>query len=714
MADSGPPAKKLKLPKAAKVKNKLPAEVQITAEQLLREANDRKLETVAPPPKQKITNQYELKDYQMRKRKEFEDNIRKNRTVMSNWIKYARWEESQQEFARARSVFERAIDVDHRNIPVWLKYAEMEMRHRQVNHARNVWDRAVTILPRANQFWFKYTYMEEMLGNIAGARQVFERWMQWEPEEQAWLSYIKMELRYKEVDRARGVYERFVLVHPFVKNWIRFAKFEHAQGSVQCGRQVYERAVEFYGDEHLDEELFTAFAHFEENCKEYERARVIYQYAIDRISKENAKELLKAYTQFEKKFGSKAGIESVIVNKRKFQYEEEVKANPMNYDAWFDLIRLLESEGTTEQVREVYEQAIANVPPAQEKRFWRRYIYLWIYYALYEELVMKDVDRTRQVYQACLELIPHKKFTFAKIWVMFAHFEIRQKDTKAARRILGTAIGKCPKPKLFKCYIELELQLREFDRCRKLYEKFLEYGPANCTTWVKYAELETILGDADRARAIFELAVGQPMMDMPEVLWKAFIDFEIEQEEVDNVRDLYKRLLERTLHVKVWISYAKFEQGLNETNRARTVFEDADKTLRAEGAEAEQRSLLLEAWREMEADVGDLESLEKVTRKIPRKVKKRRKVQNEDGSDGGWEEYWDYLFPDDSTSAPSLKLLEMARAWKQKQLAGEDDDSDDSDSEGDGSDDKETTPPQAIQHHGDSDSTGSDSDSEPA
>lgn len=81
----------------------------------------------------------------------------------------------------------------------------------------------------------------------------------------------------------------------------------------------------------------------------------------------------------------------------------------------------------------------------------------------------------------------------------------------------GTAIGKCPKNKLFKGYIELELQLREFDRCRKLYEKYLEYSPENCTTWIKFAELETILGDIDRARGIFELAIGQPRLDMPEV-----------------------------------------------------------------------------------------------------------------------------------------------------------------------------------------------------
>jgi len=30
----------------------------------------------------------------------FEDNIRKNRTVMTNWLKYAAWEESQLELQR--------------------------------------------------------------------------------------------------------------------------------------------------------------------------------------------------------------------------------------------------------------------------------------------------------------------------------------------------------------------------------------------------------------------------------------------------------------------------------------------------------------------------------------------------------------------------------------------------------------------------------------
>ena len=43
MDDGPPPAKKARVPKVAKVKNKMPAEVQITAEQLLQEAASTKV-----------------------------------------------------------------------------------------------------------------------------------------------------------------------------------------------------------------------------------------------------------------------------------------------------------------------------------------------------------------------------------------------------------------------------------------------------------------------------------------------------------------------------------------------------------------------------------------------------------------------------------------------------------------------------------------------
>ncbi|KAH9775202.1 Crooked neck protein [Citrus sinensis] len=685
----------VKLPRPTRVKNKTPAPIQITAEQILREARERQ-EAEIRPPKQKITDSTELADYRLRKRKEFEDLIRRVRWNTGVWIKYAKWEESQKDFNRARSVWERALEVDYRNHTLWLKYAEVEMKNKFINHARNVWDRAVTLLPRVDQLWYKYIHMEEMLGNVAGARQIFERWMHWMPDQQGWLSYIKFELRYNEVERGRQIYERFVQCHPKVSTWIKYAKFEMKMGEVDRARNVYERAVEKLADDEEAEQLFVAFAEFEERCKETERARCIYKFALDHIPKGRAEDLYRKFVAFEKQYGDREGIEDAIVGKRRFQYEDEVGKNPMNYDIWFDYIRLEESVGNKARVREVYERAIANVPPAEEKRYWQRYIYLWINYALYEELDAGDMERTRDVYHECLKLIPHKKFSFAKIWLLAAQFEIRQLNLNGARQILGNAIGKAPKDKIFKKYIEIELHLGNIDRCRKLYEKYLEWSPENCYAWSKYAELEKSLDENERARAIFELAIAQPALDMPELLWKAYIDFEISQGEYERTRALYERLLDRTKHLKVWISYAKFEgsatgedggnpdmleddfqehlyeQKKQCIQRARRVFEKAINYYRTSAPELkEERAMLLEEWLNMESSFGELGDVSLVQAKLPKKLKKRRQTQSDDGLSAGYEEYIDYLFPEESQTT-NLKILEAAYKWKKQKIVSDD------------------------------------------
>ncbi|CAN0371248.1 unnamed protein product [Hapterophycus canaliculatus] len=124
------------------------------------------------------------------------------------------------------------------------------------------------------------------------------------------------------------------------------------------------------------------------------------------MPREQVPELYRDFIGFEKRHGSVQGIEEVIMNNRRLQYEERASASPLDYDNWFDYLRLEESAGDLDRTREshvvsnpprvfVYERAIANVPPVLEKRFWRRYIYLWINYALFEELQAEDAQRTR-------------------------------------------------------------------------------------------------------------------------------------------------------------------------------------------------------------------------------------------------------------------------------------------------------------------------------
>lgn len=53
----------------------------------------------------------------------------------------------------------------------------------------------------------------------------------------------------------------------FVINNFTF-RFEEQNSFIAGGRSVFERAVEFFGDEHINENLFIAFAKFEERQKE--------------------------------------------------------------------------------------------------------------------------------------------------------------------------------------------------------------------------------------------------------------------------------------------------------------------------------------------------------------------------------------------------------------------------------------------------------------
>ncbi|KAL0695653.1 hypothetical protein Bca4012_062833 [Brassica carinata] len=78
-----------------------------------------------------------------------------------------------------------------------------------------------------------------------------------------------------------------------------------------------------------------------------------------------------------KQYGDKDGIEDATSGKRRFQYEDEVRKNPLNYDSWFDYVKLEETVGNKDRIREIYERVIANISPAEEKRYCQKYIFLW-------------------------------------------------------------------------------------------------------------------------------------------------------------------------------------------------------------------------------------------------------------------------------------------------------------------------------------------------
>ncbi|XP_026189832.1 crooked neck-like protein 1 [Cyclospora cayetanensis] len=654
--------------KQMEVKNKMPAPVQITAEQLLREAVDRQLDdALAHKPQQRIVDEEELNEYRLNKRKEFEDTLRRQRHHIGTWIKYAEWEAAQKEFRRARSVFERALLVDYQNVSLWLKYIEMEAKNKFVMSCRNLYERACQLLPRVEQFWFKYAHMEELLGNYAGARAVYERWMEWNPSDKGWLVYIHFEERCKELERARRVFERYLSNRPAQESFLRFCKFEERHKNVPRARAGFEKAIELLPEDMLDEHFYMKFAAFEERHHEQARAKAIYEAALQRVPRGKAEELYNKYVAFQKQFGDREGLEETVLSKRRFVYEEALHKNKCNYDGWIDYIRLEESTGNIERTRNVYERAVANTPPILEKRYWTRYIYIWISYALFEELVAKDVDRCRAVYEKALEAVPHKLFSFAKLWTLFVAFEIRQLNLERARKIFGMAIAKCGKEKIFQAYSQLELRLGNIDRCRQIHAKFIETYPLNPRAWINMIELEILAEETERARALCELAVSMEQMEMPELIWKTYIDMEVNWGAFDRARALYERLLDKTQHVNAFKGYATFEwKKAEQKDRSRQVLNRGLDVCKTNGWD-EERAALLEHWLALEREGGDAQAIQRVFRLLPKKIKKRKTQKNVNGVEEVTETLT-YVFPDDEGSAANLKILQAAKMWKKRQL----------------------------------------------
>ena len=48
---------------------------------------------------------------------------------------------------------------------------------------------------------------------------------------------------------------------------------------------------------------------------------------------------------------------------------------------------------------------------------------------------------------------------------------------------------------------------------------------------------------------------------------------------------------------------------------------------------------------------------------MPKKVKKRRMVRNEENHETNYEEYYDYIFPDDEATRSNLRILDNAKMW---------------------------------------------------
>jgi crooked neck len=655
---------------------------QITSEKILQQSYASK-QKILVRPTQTIQDLDELRSYQLRKRKEFEQQLNKNRLNFGQWLRYAKWEaQENHDYERARSIYERALDVNIQHIPFWVHYIQFELVHKAINHARNLLDRATTTLPRVNKLWFLYVQTEETLKNYSMVRKIFDRWLSWKPDNSAWDAYINFEIRYNEVENARNIFIKYVRHSSGPQTWLKWVDFEIDQANnIGNIRYVFELAANTLISSHQPvTDIITKWTNWEVSLQEYERARAIYQLLIEeetqiKLLKQERTAVYNSFTEFEKVYGDKSTIESSVVVKRKLEYELTLESDLYDYDTWWSYINLLQQ--TQQQMsNEKFEAAVANVPKDLNKTIaWRRYVFIWIRYCFWEEFTNKNIATARELWGRCVDVISKTTFTFAKVWIEFAKFEIRNNSSDqllASRKLLGLAIGKTskngPKPKLFKYYIELETRLGEWNRVRKLYERWLELLIVNQMPWtptlIEYVQFENSISEPERCVSLYEFGISlQEELGMNDIaqLWYSYIDYNNQEMNYNQSRELYKRVIKSIDSVTSWINYAIFESSipteeqLNEFNQSeqdelqvevtdehreatRKVFKDALKYYQQKKLN-DERVLILEAWLEYERVNGNDQSQQEVERLKPTITKTTKLVNNEEV------EHIEYDFP---------------------------------------------------------------------
>lgn len=673
----------------------------ITSDQIIQESYERQ-NIQKPSLNIDILDLQELQEYQSVKRKEFEFILKRNRLDLKQWIRYAQFEIEQHDMRRARSIFERALVIDPSYVPLWIRYIDCELKWKNINHARNLLDRCTNLMPRVDKLWYKYVLLEESLDHLDLVRGIYIKWCSLEPNCKVWDSFVDFEVRYKQFENARDVFTRYTMVHPTSDTWLKWIKFEMTYGNILSTRQIYLLSLDTLTSFDMTplsdiENLIISFANWESSQQEFEFCIALYDIAISKWP--HSFILKESKLNFEKKFGRITEIHDSIIYKRKCGYEAKLHDDSKDLDSWWLYLDLLQ-EYFPEELLSGFERAITDCKPITMVKNiqWKRYIYLWVRYLVYMELSNKEVSKIRELYKRLInDIIPHKHFTFGKIWIMFAKFEIRNNQLTQARKILGTSLGICPKPKLFWSYIGIEQALKEFDRVRKLYEKFINFDPYSLSVWMAYAELEENLGDEERSRGIYEIAltdeVNLPIKEKILVLQR-YILFETDAGEYANARRLYEKLLSfNDYDPNCWISWALFESSIpsesqlheyqqhllnqetsemddisqemefevTDENRSNTrnVFENALKHFKRNN-NIDNRIMILNAMKNYEFEHGNIQTQEHIEKRMPSIVKLKKM------EDGIEKELVEYIFPDDTESTENTKIskfLLLANKW---------------------------------------------------
>jgi len=357
------------------------------------------------------------------------------------WIRFARFWEDNGQLSGARQVFSKAVQVKFKTVQqlaaVWTAYVEMELRTadeaegecaEEQKRARDLIQQA-TAVPPNYKIVERQIKMERRGGGegsdtLAPQDKLFK-------QIKLWSLYADIEESYGTFDTAKAVYEKIYelkIATPLIV--LNYAAFLEEHRRYEDSYRAYERGLDMFPFPHALDIWVTYLTKFLERygATKLERARDLFEQAVENAPPECARTLFLMYAEFEEKHGM-ARHTMHIYDRATRTVPDDQKSGVFNI-----YIRKAASFFGITRTREVFERAIEVVPDNQVRDFCMRYTKL--------ETRLGEYDRARAIQSHCAQFCdPRADTAFWKAWKAFEEAHGNTETFKEMLRIRRSVIA---------------------------------------------------------------------------------------------------------------------------------------------------------------------------------------------------------------------------------------------------------------------------------
>ncbi|KAI9253379.1 hypothetical protein BDA99DRAFT_519620 [Phascolomyces articulosus] len=333
------------------------------------------------------------------------------------YIKFAKFYEEGGDLPSARAIFDKAVKVNYKNVndlaEVWCEYAEMEVRHDHFDKALDVMARA-TVTPRIPGVNPKVINFND--DTLPVQARVFKSLT-------LWSFYVDLEESVGTVESTKAVYDKIMdlrIVNPQIV--VNYATFLEENNYFEDSFRVYERGIEIFGWP-IAFEIWNIY--LQRFMKRYggsklERARDLFEQALDKCPPKYAKSIYLMYGQLEEDHGLARHAMRIYDRATKAVADED-RLEMFNYY----IAKATSSFGIV-AAREIYERAIESLPDKDVRPMCLKYAEL--------ERKLGEIDRTRAIYGYASQFFDPK--TQPTFWQTWHDFEVQHGNEDTFKEML--------------------------------------------------------------------------------------------------------------------------------------------------------------------------------------------------------------------------------------------------------------------------------------